>query len=261
MSAPAKLLLSVVLVFGFGPLVTVLRGEVDFNSHWSNASRSSAGMAPLPQDHPEALMLVYAARAYNWRGLFAVHTWIATKKAGDPHYRVHQVIGWRAWRGQPVLTSESDTPDRVWFGNPPTLLARLSGSDASRAIETLDSINASYPYRDSYRLWPGPNSNTYVAHVGRSLPQLGLLLPPTAIGKDYLIDGWISRTPSGSGYQVSIGGVIGVALGRDEGLELNLFGAVVGVDLLRPAIKLPGIGRVGMRRAPSASDTTRRTPG
>jgi hypothetical protein len=31
---------------------------------------------------------------------------------------------------------------------------------------------------------------------------------------------------------------------RDEGVELNLFGLVTGVDFRRPALKLPGIGRI-----------------
>ncbi|MCJ2091747.1 DUF3750 domain-containing protein, partial [Methylobacterium sp. J-072] len=31
-----------------------------------------------------------------------------------------------------------------------------------------------------------------------------------------------------------------------EGLELNLLGGVAGIDLRRPGIKLPAIGRVGI---------------
>ncbi|NDA85703.1 MAG: DUF3750 domain-containing protein, partial [Burkholderiaceae bacterium] len=30
----------------------------------------------------------------------------------------------------------------------------------------------SYPYADSYTMWPGPNSNTFTAHVGREVPEL-----------------------------------------------------------------------------------------
>jgi len=32
----------------------------------------------------------------------------------------------------------------------------------------------------------------------------------------------------------------------DEGVELNLLGLSAGIDLRRPALKLPGIGRIGM---------------
>jgi hypothetical protein len=106
---------------------------------------------------------------------------------------------------------------------------------------------ASYPYPESYTTWPGPNSNTFVAHVGREVPELGLVLPVTAIGKDYLPGGaLLAPTPSGSGYQLSLLGAVGVMAGVDEGIELNVLGLAFGIDFLRPALKLPGIGRVGM---------------
>jgi hypothetical protein len=70
-------------------------------------------------------------------------------------------------------------------------------------------------------------------------------MPSTAVGKDYLPGGRVlARTPSGTGWQVSLLGLLGIAVGVDEGIEVNLLGMVVGVDLRRPALKLPGIGRV-----------------
>ena len=35
-------------------------------------------------------------------------------------------------------------------------------------------------------------------------------------------------------------------VGWVEGIELNFFGAVLGIDVRRPALKLPGIGRLGL---------------
>ena len=54
----------------------------------------------------------------------------------------------------------------------------------------------------------------------------------------------VARTPSGTGYQLSLSGLLGVGAGGYEGIELNVFGMVVGFDLRHPALKLPGIGRV-----------------
>ena len=97
----------------------------------------------------------------------------------------------------------------------------------------------------SYSVWPGPNSNTFVAYLARHIPEMRLTLPSTAIGKDYLPFGeWIARTPSGTGYQISLGGVVGIAVAEDEGVEINVFGLVAGIDFRRPALKVPGIGRV-----------------
>jgi len=214
---------------------------------YRTADRSSAGIAPLAETTPEAVVQVYAARALNWRGIFGVHTWIATKPENAKEYTVHQVIGWRRYRNLPVLASAPGIPDGRWFGNEPELLAELRGEAAAKAIPKITDAVATYPYPNDYRLWPGPNSNTFMAYVGRQVPELELDLPVTAIGKDYPINGSvIDRAPSGTGYQLSMLGLLGLTLARDEGLELNLLGLSFGIDFSKPAIKLPFIGRLGL---------------
>jgi hypothetical protein len=112
-------------------------------------------------------------------------------------------------------------------------------------IAELDRAVSTYDSPSRYRAWPGPNSNTFVAHIGREIPALRLSMPSTAVGKDWLPGATvIASTPSGTGYQLSLLGVLGLAVGVDEGLELNVLGLVVGADLRRPALKLPGLGRV-----------------
>ena len=72
-------------------------------------------------------------------------------------------------------------------------------------------------------------------------------LPPTAIGKDYIANGALAGiTPSGTGYQLSAAGALGVMLAFEEGLEVNLLGLTLGVDPLDLAFKLPGVGRLGL---------------
>ena len=110
------------------------------------------------------------------------------------------------------------TPDTEWFSAAPTLLRDLRGTDAQVVIDKLDAAVASYPHPDVYRAWPGPNSNTFVAHLGRAIPELRVTLPSNAIGKDYLPAGEIfAHTPSGTGYQASVAGLFGVIAGGDEG--------------------------------------------
>ena len=229
------------------PLYTVLSGQAPLGRDYRTADRSSAGIAPLAETTPEAVVQVYAARALNWRGIFGVHTWIATKPENAKEYTVHQVIGWRRYRNLPVLASAPGIPDGRWFGNEPELLAELRGEAAAKAIPKITDAVATYPYPNDYRLWPGPNSNTFMAYVGRQVPELELDLPVTAIGKDYPINGSvIDRAPSGTGYQLSMLGLLGLTLARDEGLELNLLGLSFGIDFSKPAIKLPFIGRLGL---------------
>ena len=97
-------------------------------------------------------------------------------------------------------------------------------------------------------MWPGPNSNTFTAHVAREVPRLELELPTTAIGKDYLNNGSVfASAPSGTGYQVSLFGLLGVTVARKEGLEINFLGLALGIDPENLAVKLPGVGNVGFR--------------
>jgi len=243
----SRMLLIFLLLFISLPLYTVLSGQAPLGRDFRSADRSSAGIAPSAASTPEAVVQVYFARALNWRGIFGVHTWVATKPANAPEYTVHQVIGWRLYRGLPALVSAAGIPDGRWFGNEPTLIGDLRGDAAAKAIpKVLDAV-ASYPYPNEYIVWPGPNSNTFVAYIGRQVPELRMDLPATAIGKDYPSNGSVlDRTPSGTGYQLSMLGILGVAMSREEGFEVNLLGFNFGIDFYRPALKLPFIGRLGV---------------
>ncbi len=241
------MLLLFLLVFIGLPLYTVLSGQAPLGRDFRTADRSSAGIAPRPETTPEAVVQLYYARALNWRGIFGVHTWIATKRENAAEYLVHQVIGWRLYRGLPAVVSAPGIPDGRWFGNEPTLVTELRGDAAAQAIPKILEAVSSYPYANEYNVWPGPNSNTFIAYIGRQVPELRMDLPANAIGKDYPINGsLIDRTPSGTGYQVSMLGVLGVAMGREEGFELNFLGLNFGVDVLKPALRLPFIGRLGV---------------
>jgi hypothetical protein len=228
-----------------GPLLTLAFGSASMRGDWRMATHRPTGLAPDAALHPEAIVQVYASRTFGWRGAFAVHTWIAAKPASAERYTRYEVIGWSARGGGSGLTiSDSRLPDAEWYGAVPQLIGDLRGADAEAVIAKLPQAAADYSHT-TYRAWPGPNSNTFIAHLGREIPELRLALPVLAIGKDYLPAGrFISPAPSGTGYQLSLGGIVGIMVARDEGIEVNLFGLVTGVDLQRPAIKLPGIGRI-----------------
>ena len=131
----------------------------------------------------------------------------------------------------------------VWITGAGLCAAALWLTVASR----IRAAVATYPHRaaGTYSAWPGPNSNTFVAHVLRAVPDLAVSLPPTALGKDFS-DRPIAWTPSRTGVQLSARGYLGLTLGWVEGIEVNVLGAVAGLDLRRPALKLPGWGRIGM---------------
>lgn len=218
---------------------------------WRSANRSSAGIAPDPATETRAVVHVYAARAFRWRGNFSVHSWIATKSAGASEYITYHVISFRLRETGSVVVIGSDIPDRHWFGAKPELIQELVGEPAERAIPKIQAAAKSYPYQDFYRAWPGPNSNTFISHILREVPELGVELPPNAIGKDWLDGGGlIAVSESGTGGQISIFGVMGFTVGLGEGIELNVLGLSFGLDFWRPALKLPIVGRLGFRDAP-----------
>ena len=236
-----------------GPLLAVACGTVNLGTDWRRADRSSAGLAPDPADTREAVVQVYAARAFNWRGLFAVHSWVAVKPAGADHFTSHHVMGWRVRHGGSAVVSRREQPDRAWYGNPPVLLNDVRGAEAEAMIPRIEAAIASYPHADEYTVWPGPNSNTFIAWIGREVPELEMNLPSIAIGKDYLPGSVVGTAPSGSGVQLSLFGLFGLIVAPVEGLELNVLGLSFGVDALRPAVKLPAFGRLGMERQVAAA--------
>ncbi len=214
--------------------------------NWWTTSRESVGLAPDPTTTLEAIIHVYGARAYGWRGYFGIHTWIAVKPTNAETYTVYEVIGWRQRRKIPVLAIYDNVPDRRWYGNAPVILAEKRGKGVDALIERIDQAAYDYPYARRYTVWPGPNSNTFTAWVSRAVPELALDLPPTAIGKDYLGYRFIASPPSGSGLQFSVFGLLGVIASGVEGLEFNLLGLTFGIAPDPWAIKLPMVGRIDL---------------
>lgn len=240
-----KLIYLFLLLTFIGPLYLLVSGQIDFTADYRTANRDSAKLAPAPNDTPEAVIQVYAARAFNWRGLFATHIWLATKPARSHQYTVYQIVGWRLLRGLPALMIQKDIPDRLWFDQKPSIVLDIRGERAAQLIPKIHAAALAYPYPNEYAAWPGPNSNTLPAFIARRVPELGLALPANAVGKDYLIGGHLfAIAPSGTGYQFSLHGMLGILIAKKEGLELNILGLVYGIRLYPFAILLPGIGAI-----------------
>jgi Protein of unknown function (DUF3750) len=221
---------------------------------WRLARRDATGLAPDPVLTPEAVIQVYAARAVSWKGVFSLHSWIAMKPPGAAAYSRYEVLGFGVKRGVPAVRIDRTGPDNYWFGARPAILLEHRGPRCEAMIEKIRAAVASYPYPHCYRAWPGPNSNTFVAYIARRVPELGLSLPAHALGKDFLPQGRLAAAaPSGTGFQFSLCGLAGVMLAREEGIEVNLLGFSFGLDMRAPALKLPLVGRIGLRGRPAGA--------
>ncbi len=222
-----KIRLSLLLIFLAPVAGKAVLWSFEEPRNWQTARWSSAGILPEAASDPDARIVVFAARTAGWRGIFAVHTWIVVKPAGADAYTRYEVTG---------------------FGRP-RIVADIRGARAAAAIPKIEAAIVAYPYTEygDYRMWPGPNSNTFVATVLRAAPELDVAMPPEAIGKDYRVDGaLLGRTASRTGVEASLYGLVGFKIGVVEGIELNMLTLVAGLDTQHPALKIPAFGRIGL---------------
>lgn len=215
----------------------------DRPASFRDADWSSVGMLPPANADRDARLLVFTGRTGRWKGIFAVHSWVVFKPEGAAAWSRYDVVGW----GQP-LRSNGWAPDGRWFGDAPRVVVDVHGAEATVLIPKVKAAVAAYGYSNfgDYRMWPGPNSNTFTATVLRAVPELRSTLPANAVGKDFRPYPYVGLTDSGTGIEASLWGLLGVKLGWVEGVEVNFLGLVAGLDLRHPGIKLPGFGRVGM---------------
>lgn len=214
----------------------------DRGGDWWRWDWSSAGALPPAAANEQAAIYIFAGRVARERGVFAHHHWIVFKPRGANAYQRYDVTRWAG------LRHNGWAPDGRWAGSQPVLVGKLEGEAAEQALPRIEAVIASYRTfgRDDYVTWPGPNSNSFIAAIVAAMPEAQIALLPTGIGKDFRGEAlYGGLTPSGTGLQLSAQGVLGISIGWVEGLELNILGLVAGVDIRRPALKLPGFGRLG----------------
>ncbi len=217
---------------------------------WRDADWSSAELLPQAPAEPQARVLVLSGRAGGLKGIVAVHSWLVLKCANARAWTRYDVVGW----GNPVRTDNWPADGR-WYGSTPVVVADVTGAKAAALIPKIEAAVKAYQYDHAgdYRVWPGPNSNTFVAAVLRAVPELDAELPPNAIGRDFRALPYVGLSDSRTGIEVNLWGLLGFKVGLDEGVEINILGLVTGFDLRRPALKLPAFGRIGFPEETAAA--------
>ena len=237
-------MLLIVLIF-LGPLAARAAFYAIGNAprSYRDADWSSSGLLPAARDYRPARVIVFTGLTGAWKGIFSVHSWVVYKRENATRWTRYDVVGW----GNP-LRKDAWPPDGRWYGNTPVAIADVSGAEADRLIPKIEAAAEDYAYAQTgdYRIWPGPNSNSFTAAVLRAVPELGVTLPANAVGRDFRDGLYAGRTDSGTGLELNLNGYAGIKLGWVEGVEVNLLGLVAGIDVRRPALKLPGYGRIGL---------------
>jgi hypothetical protein len=236
------LLVFVIIPILFGTALGYARGWPEDRRQASWSSAGLLGEAALTEP---ATVIIISARTGRWKSIFAEHMAIVVKREDASSWTRYEVVGW----GNPVRKN-AFVADAFWYGNMPQIIYRLEGAAAATLIPKIEASIARYPHqqRGSYVIFPGPNSNSFVAWVVRNTQGFGAELSPVAVGKDWLgEDVYFDLAPSKTGYTLSLFGLLGGTLASEEGVELHLLGSTIGVDFNDLAIKLPSLGKIGMR--------------
>ncbi|MEM8749375.1 MAG: DUF3750 domain-containing protein [Pseudomonadota bacterium] len=205
---------------------------------WHTADWTSAGILPASPNRTEAAIYVMSARTGGFKGAFASHSWLVIKKPGRMDYDRYDVVGW----GRPVRKNAYPADGR-WYSNAPTIHHQIKGEAAKRLIAPIEREITNYRWQSygDYTLWPGPNSNTFVATIIRNVPELKSATPSTAVGRDFPADGNWFKLDS-DGIRATLGGYAGFAIGKTAGLELNFLGLVLGFNPGDGTLKVPSFG-------------------
>lgn len=212
------------------------------DDNWRVANWSSSGVLPAKPSVDETAIYVLAARTGGMKGALSLHSWLVLKKPGAVSYDRYDVVGW----GTPVRKNAYDYDGR-WYSNTPVIVGEIHGEQAAVLIPQIEKTIQDYPYAKpgNYVLWPGPNSNSFVAHVLRANPQTGIILPANAVGRDFPTEGrLVSVDDDWKNLRLTLFGYVGVAAGARSGFEIQFMGLVAGFDVLHPGLKVPGFGTV-----------------
>ena len=244
---PLKLLLLLIAGIYLLPaaLSAVLWWSGEHPQSWRQADWSSADILPSAKDSPPAALYILAARTGGMKGAISQHSWIVAKDKGAPSYERWDKVGW----GMPIRQNHRPA-DGPWYSNVPEIVVAVTGERAERLIPQVRDAIASYPFTASggYHIFPGPNSNTFVAHVMRAVPGIAATLPAAAIGRDYPSEGrLVALDPDRAEFRLSLWGYAGLVVGWDSGFEVNFLGLVAGLDPRRLAIKVPAFGTYALR--------------
>jgi hypothetical protein len=216
-----------------GPFYLLFSGQVKTGRDWRTASRAPANLLALKPIGDKAAIILFSAPAFNWRGMFSTHTWLAVKEQKQAEYTIYQVVGWNQYRGKPIVDITHGVPDRQWYGLNPNIEAMLIGDNARSFIPRIKKAVYDYRYAHTYHAWPGPNSNTFVAYVLAQVPTLKFVMPYNALGRDY---GWQWNIHS-----LKIGGVLGYHI-SSRAIAVNFLGLTLGVSFKPFGLIVPGVG-------------------
>lgn len=201
----------------------------------------------IPEDE-EFIVAVKSVRIPDnepWISRFAKHVFVDVKKGSEDRWRRMEIFNRHSGVVAEDLAPWEPRQDMRWRRNV-EVIRIISGDEARRIATGLEVAALSYHADGFYRAWPGPNSNTFLKWLTRTVPGFHFEFDHNAAGKDYAPVFESGRTASGTGIQVDTP-VLGIAVGLAEGIEIHVLQLTFGVSFLRPALKIPLLPRIGVQ--------------
>jgi hypothetical protein len=203
--------------------------------------RKYSDVSTLPTEH--VVQLRYATLPSILR-IVAVHYWFVAFEPQTKSWHRYEVwqkpnVGATSWGH---VHKDLKHPDAGIGGGTYRVSTEWRGKVAQDINKVLVA-SSEYPKRDTYLVWPSPNSNTYIAWILRE-SKAAADLHPMGIGKDYLGFFGVRTSTTQTGIQCE-SPFLGLKVGLLDGLEVHILGLTFGVDILCPAIKTP-LGRLGL---------------
>lgn len=127
---------------------------------------------------------------------FARHPWVVTVSPAGTHRWeiIHKIIENKENFGYVYKNYYSDPmqgikqysgSSKYWES---TLIGSVMGNTnslAERMVNFIHTYSSDYLHKDTYHLYPGPNSNTYINWILKKFPEANIQLPWNCFGKNY----------------------------------------------------------------------------
>ena len=130
-----------------------------------------------------------AAKIPGLPGVFADHYWLVVIRGIDGG-GCQKCDRWEIWQRARLndccwghLHKNLLAPRQGVGNGPSRSIQQWVGDEALPIIERIESSPGSYPFIETYRYWPGPNSNTFAQWIVRDKMKLGM----RAVGKSFWI--------------------------------------------------------------------------
>jgi len=170
---------------------------------------------------------------------FATHSYIDYRESvGSPWYRV-EVYNAKSGVVHKKISLASAYAKKRWKERV-RILAQSDGSANPDFAEDIRDFVKNYD--DSvYQAYPGPNSNTFIEKLMRSVDGVSAMLDHNAIGKEKGF--YLGKTAGGTGVEAQTP-MLGLALGMKEGVEVNALGLSGGVNFYPPTLRIPFLPKI-----------------